>query len=242
MKKKIAVLIIILCLAAVLQGCITIQLSKPADPVTTVTYRTSQSVTGDEMSAIVKILQNRISGYSGASAQAVSDNEITITVPEATAALIDFDELGRAGTVYFIMQYTGDSTRPNYTYDTSSCEYILSDTIDKLQSNGSIILTEKDILNCTAGYQKASNDNTPCVTCTFTEKGSEAFAKASISAYENGWSIGIYYNDRFISVPMFNSAITSGEAIITGFDSYAQAQATASCLKYILPTELTIVN
>ena len=102
MKKKIAVLIIILCLAAVLQGCITIQLSKPADPVTTVTYRTSQSVTGDEMSAIVKILQNRISGYSGASAQAVSDNEITITVPEATAALIDFDELGRAGTVYFI--------------------------------------------------------------------------------------------------------------------------------------------
>ena len=69
------------------------------------------------------------------------------------------------------------------------------------------------------------------VELTFTQEGSEAFAKATERAYNRGESIGIYYDGELVSVPNVISVITGGQAQITGMESIEEAKTLASTIR-----------
>ena len=57
------------------------------------------------------------------------------------------------------------------------------------------------------------------VQLTLTKEGTQAFADATTKAYEAGETIAIYYDGEIISAPNVQSAITDGNAVITGQSS-----------------------
>lgn len=69
------------------------------------------------------------------------------------------------------------------------------------------------------------------VSLTFNEAGKQAFADATTKAYENGESIAIYYDEEIVSAPNVISAITDGNAVITGQSTAAEAEQLASTIR-----------
>ena len=67
------------------------------------------------------------------------------------------------------------------------------------------------------------------ISLQFNEEGTKAFADAT--SKNVGKTIGIYVNDKLIIEPTVNTAITDGNAIITGNYSYEQANQLAVQLK-----------
>ncbi len=63
------------------------------------------------------------------------------------------------------------------------------------------------------------------------EEGISKFADATTKALQNGESIGIYYDGAIISAPGVNSAITDGQAQITGNFTFEEAQQLASTIR-----------
>jgi SecD/SecF fusion protein len=167
------------------------------------------------------------------------DDRITVEIPGVYDANQVLEDLGSPGSLYFIVQYDSDGNA-NYSYDSTVASehedwspYSLNYTIDELIENGSVILTGSDVKASDATYQNDSTLGTsePVVEITFTDEAAEIFGEATTNAYENGESIGIYYDDHFISVPSVNAAITSGNCIIEGMDSYDDASQLATFIR-----------
>jgi SecD/SecF fusion protein len=167
------------------------------------------------------------------------DDRITVEIPGVYDANEVLEDLGSPGSLYFIVQYDSDGNA-NYSYDSTIASehedwapYSLNYTIDELIENGSVILTGSDVKSADAAYQSDSTLGTsePVVEMTFTDEAAVIFGEATTSAYENGESIGIYYDDHFISVPSVNAAITDGSCIIEGEDSYEDADQLATFIR-----------
>ncbi len=69
------------------------------------------------------------------------------------------------------------------------------------------------------------------VDLIFTDVGTTKFGDATTKAYANGQSIGIYYDQDFISVPNVQAALTDGKAQITGMGSFEDAEKLASQIR-----------
>ena len=160
------------------------------------------------------------------------DDRITVEIPGVYDANEVLDELGSPGSLYFIVE-TDEDGNENYSYSSSTGAYELNYDIETLIENGSVILTGSDVASASAGYDTSSTVGTsePVVELSFNEDAAEIFAEATTNAYENGESIGIYYDDHFISVPTVNSAITNGSCIINGMDSYEDANELATFIR-----------
>ena len=160
------------------------------------------------------------------------DDRITVEIPGVYDANEVLDELGSPGSLYFIVE-TDEDGNENYSYSSTSGEYELNYDIDTLIENGSVILTGSDVSSASAGYDSSSTVGTsePVVELTFNEDAADIFAEATSNAYDNGESIGIYYDDHFISVPTVNAAITNGSCIINGMDSYEDAEELATFIR-----------
>ena len=64
--------------------------------------------------------------------------------------------MGKPGSLYFIKQTNDDGTE-NYTYDSSTGEYVLNGkTIEELEEDGSVVLTGKDVESAEAMHQQNS--------------------------------------------------------------------------------------
>lgn len=195
--------------------------------------------TEEELNDTVVKLQKRIENELGsesstteASVYPVGDDRITVEIPGVTDANALLKELGTPGSIYFIAQ-TDEEGNENYSYDSTTGNYKLNYEIKDLVKNGSVILQGSDVKSADATYQQneQTGASTPVVSISLSEKGTEAFAEATTSAYAKSESIGIYYDGQFVSVPMVNAAITNGQCIIEGMGDYEEADRLASYIR-----------
>ena len=187
----------------------------------------------EDMNDTIYKLQKRVEGYSTeAQVYQEGDDRINIEIPGVTDANKILEDLGRPGTLYFIVQTDAEGNQ-NYSYTgTGYTGYSLNKTIDELIADGSAILTGTDVASAQGGSFTNSMGNAEFgVDLMFTDNGGKIFADATTKAFASGESIGIYYDGDFISVPSVNAAITNGKAQITGMADFDAAEKLASQIR-----------
>lgn len=150
-----------------------------------------------------------------------------IMVTETTAVRYDIE------TNSVVTDEEGNPVDYEITSETKiSAHYRLNKTMEELQADGSIILTGNEVLSAKAQQQPDELGNPQnVVVLNFNPSGTQSFAAATQKAVMNGETIAIYYDDKFISVPYVNSAITNGQAIVTGMKSNEDAERLASNIR-----------
>lgn len=206
-----------------------------------ITYQVvgDEDPSAEDMSDTIYKLQQRVDGYS-TEAQVYQEgtDRINIEIPGVTDANAILEELGKPGSLYFIAQTDSEGNNNyemGYGVDAEgnlTPQYQLTKTIEELQADGSIILTGTEVESAQARAQQDSMGNLEnVVSLSFNEAGRQAFADATTKAYENGESIAIYYDDEIVSAPNVISAITDGNAVITGQGTAAEAEQLASTIR-----------
>lgn len=206
-----------------------------------ITYQVvgDEDPSAEDMSDTIYKMQQRVDGYS-TEAQVYQEgtDRINIEIPGVTDANAILEELGKPGSLYFIAQTDSEGNNnyeAGYGIDADGNlipQYQLNKTIEELQADGSIVLTGTEVDGAQARAQQDSMGNLEnVVTLSFNEKGKQAFAEATTKAYENGETIAIYYDEKFVSVPNVQAAITDGNAVITGQSTAAEAEQLASTIR-----------
>ena len=195
-----------------------------------ITYRiVDKNPSKTDIEDTVAKLEERAESYSTEYAvYAVGDDRITVEIPGVYDANAVLEDLGSPGSLYFIVQKGADGT-DNYTYDQSTGKYKIAEgkDIDSLKEDGSIIFDGNGVKSATATYNQdqATGSKSPVVALSFKKDATEKFATATENAYKNGETIGIYYDDHFISVPTVKSgAITDGNCVIEGQSDYEEVK------------------
>lgn len=161
----------------------------------------------------------------------VGDDRITVEIPGVFDANTVLEELGSPGALYFIAEENAQGNL-NYSYDTELENYKLNYELEELIANGSVILTGNDVKSAEAQFsQDAYGNNVPVVAMTLTDEASKIFAEVTAKAAQDYSTIGIYYNDHFISVPAVEEAITTGECVISGSANFAEAEELATFIR-----------
>ncbi len=113
-----------------------------------------------------------------------------------------------------------------------SIQYCLNKTMEELQADGSIILTGNEVQSAKAAQQQDQWGNMQYVVALgLNATGTQSFAQATQKAYQNGESIAIYYDDRFISVPGVSAVINDGQAVVSGMANSEEAERLASNIR-----------
>lgn len=187
----------------------------------------------EDMDDTVYKLQRRVEVYSTeAQVYKEGDDRINIEIPGVSDANAILEDLGRPGALYFVSQTDADGNQ-NYSYTGSGYTgYSLNKTIDELLADGGIVLEGTDVESAQGGTSSDSLGNSQFVVdLVFTSEGTQKFGEATTKAYANGESIGIYYDQDFISVPNVQAALTDGRAQITGMGSFEDAERLASQIR-----------
>lgn len=191
----------------------------------------------EDMADTIYKLQKRVEQYSTeATVYQEGDDRISIEIPGVSDANQILEELGQPGSMYFIAE-TDEEGNANYSMVDSTgdaaVDYVLNKSIEELVEDGSVVLAGSDVKSAKAEsmVDQITNATEYIVSLSFTEEGTEKFAEATEKALNNGESIGIYYDGKFISVPSVNAAITNGEAYISGNMSYEEADQIASTIR-----------
>ena len=198
-----------------------------------ITYQVvgDEAPSDEDMSDTVYKLQKRVETYSTeAIVYREGTDRINIEIPGVSDADAILADLGKPGALYFIAPVDSQGTY-NYSYTGEGATgFTLNKTIEELQADGSIVLTGTDVESAQGGsMQDSMGNNQFVVALTITKEGTTAFAEATQKAL--GQTIGIYYDGDFISVPTVQTAITEGQAQITGMDSYEEAERLASQIR-----------
>ena len=198
-----------------------------------ITYEADEAApSSSDMDDTVAKLQKRVEQYSTESnVYKEGINRINVEIPGVTDANQILEDLGTPGSLYFIAE-TDSEGNANYSYSSSTGNYELTKDIETLIEDGSVVCEGSDVADAQGVFQTDSTQNSePVVSLTFTSEGTKKFADATTTAYENGESIGIYYDGSFVSVPRVNAAITDGKAIIEGMDDIDEAKELASYIR-----------
>ncbi len=200
-----------------------------------ITYQVvgDEKPSSEDMSDTIYKLQKRVETYSTeAQVYQEGDDRINIEIPGVSDANSILEDLGRPGALYFIAQTDADGNA-NYSYTgTTESGYSLNKTIDEMLEDGSIVLEGTDVESAQGGSASDSLGNSQFVVdLTFTAEGTTKFAEATTKAYANNETIGIYYDQDFISVPSVKAALTDGTAQITGMSSFDEADRLASQIR-----------
>ena len=203
-----------------------------------VTYEAQGDFSAEDLEDTRYKLQQRVDSDLGenstteASVYIVGNDRITVEVPGVKDANALLEQLGAPGNLYFIRQ-TNDAGEQNYSYDSTTGEYVLNFTIEDLEASGDVVLTGTEVATAQATYEtnQTTNQQNPVVALTLDESGKEAFGEATTRAYANNESIGIYYDGRFVSVPHVQNPITDGNCVINGMESFEVAQDLASYIR-----------
>ena len=222
----------------------SLKLGLDLDGGVSITYEAvGDTPTDEQMEDTILKLQQRIENDLGeesstteANVYRVGDKRITVEIPGVSDANALLEELGTPGTLYFISQHDLEGNT-NYTINGTDAEGNIDGTlnydIQTLIDNGSVIATGTNVKSAQAGTQ--DNQTTKAteyvVQLTFDDEGTKAFADATTAAVASGETIGIYYDGQFVSVPKVNQAITNGNCVIEGMDSYEEAQKLASYIR-----------
>ena len=208
-----------------------------------VTYQAIGDVSSQDMDDVVYKMAKRIEMYDGASAYKEGFNRVTVEIPGATDAQKVLEELGKPGALYFILEYAKDGKTPNYKIDykiqpdgTFTQTYVLNRKIEEMQADGTLVLTGEDVKSAEGTeYQEVG----PVVEFALTKEGAAKFKEATTLAKEKKWSIGVYYDGEFISVPSVSAVISDGQGYIEGMGTVDAAKKLASNIRIgALPVEL----
>ena len=182
----------------------------------------------EDMDDTILKLQKRVEEYSTeAQVYKEGSDRISIEIPGVDDANAVLEELGKPGSLYFISQYD-ESGAANYDVSTG----MLNKSIEELIASGSIVLEGTDVKGATAGaYKDDVNGTEYIVELTLTDEGTKKFADATTKAVENHDTIMIYYDGEAVSIPRVQSAITGGQAQITGMESIEKAENLASTIR-----------
>ena len=156
-----------------------------------------------DMADTVYKLQKRVETYS-TEAQVYQEGEdrINIEIPGVSDANAILEELGKPGSLVFV------------------------------DSSGNVVLSGTDVADAQATTQQDSMGNSqPVVALTMTDEGRVKFADATRAAYPTHDIIYIIYDEQMISAPSVQSEITDGQAVITGLESYEEADQLASTIR-----------
>ncbi|MEG2094876.1 MAG: protein translocase subunit SecD [Lachnospiraceae bacterium] len=97
-------------------------------------------------------------------------------------------------------------------------------------ADGTVILTGTDIKNAQAGSTTDNLGNKEdVVELTLTKEAAEIFGK--VTSENIGKNIPIVYDGEIISNPTVNTAITGGQAQISGMESYEEAENLAATIR-----------
>ena len=199
-----------------------------------ITYQIeSENPSLEDINDTIAKLEERAENYSTEySVYQAGDDRITVEIPGVKDANAVLEDLGSPGSLYIINEHDADGNA-NYSYDSTAKEYKLNYDIDALIENGSVILTGSDIKTAEATYYSGNSTGSkePVVSFSLTDDGAEIFADATTKAVTSQDSIGIYYDDHFVSVPTVNTAITDGQGIIEGMSSYDEAENLATFIR-----------
>ncbi len=204
-----------------------------------VTYQAEGDFSAEDLEDTRYKLQQRVDSDLGenstteASVYIVGDDRITVEVPGVKDANALLEELGSPGNLYFI-RHLNDAGEENYSYDSTSGNYVLNYTIEELEASGDIVLTGTEVETAAAQYEtdQTTGSQDPVVSISLNDEGTEAFAEATAAAYANNKdTIGIYYDESFVSVPAVQNAITDGNCVINGMSSYEEAENLASYIR-----------
>lgn len=206
-----------------------------------ITYQAvgEEEPSAEDMSDTIYKLQQRVENYSTeAQVYQEGSDRINIEIPGVTDANVILEELGKPGSLYFIAQ-TDSEGNENYTggYGVDAegnltVQYVLNKTLDELLADGSIVLTGNQVVSAKAGAQQDNMGNSQyVVSLELSEDGKQSFADATTKAYQAGESIAIYYDEEFVSVPNVQAAITDGRAVITGQETFEEAEQLASTIR-----------
>ena len=145
------------------------------------------------------------------------NDRITVEIPGVDDPNVVLEDLGSPGELYFITQYD-EAGNANYQQDANAeGGYVLTTDIQTLIDNGSVVMDGNDVKDAAAKYQtdQTTNVKSVVVQLNLKDKAVDAWAAATEKAAASGQSIGIYYDDHFISVPTVNEKIPNGDCIIT---------------------------
>ncbi len=203
-----------------------------------ITYQVKGDTPSEEdMADTIYKLQKRVEGYSTeATVYQEGEDRISIEIPGVSDANTILDDLGRPGSLYFIAQRDSEGNenykRVGNTGDPKK-DYQLVKTIEELQKDGSIVLMGNDIKNAepASRTEQISEASEYVVDLEMNKEGAAKFAEATKKAVEAQESIGIYYDDAFVSVPNVNSEISDGRAEISGGMDYTKANALATTIR-----------
>lgn len=191
-----------------------------------ITYEVDgKNVSDSDMKDTVYKLQKRVEGYSTeAEVYREGTDRINIEIPGVTDANKILDELGKPGSLTFVVPKEVKVKKNGKTTTQTQMETILS---------GSNVKRAKAVTN----EDKTTGQKEYLVSLEFDSKGTKAFAKAT---KENvGKPIYIIYDNEIISAPTVKEAITKGECTIDGMESFESAENLASSIRIgSLPVEL----
>jgi len=197
-----------------------------------ITYQVvGETPTQEDMADTIYRLQLRVQDFSNESSVfQEGDDRINIEIPGVTDANLILSELGRPGSLLFIRQTDAEGNR-NFTMNADGT-WVLTKSVEELQEDGDVILTGTDVSSAQA---VSSNDNLGNaqfgVSLRFTAEGTETFAQATQTAFNNNEAIAIYFDGELVSVPTVNQPILNGEAQITGNFSFDEAERLASTIR-----------
>lgn len=170
-----------------------------------ITYQVvgEENPSAEDMSDTIYKLQKRVQQYS-TEAQVYQEgaDRISIEIPGVSDANAILAELGKPGSLQFF------------------------------NSSGSVVLEGTDVADAQAGTQQNSMGNSEYVVkLTLTDQGAEKFAVATALAAPTHDVIYIMYDDMIVSAPTVNEAITDGNCVITGMQSFEAADNLASTIR-----------
>ncbi len=200
-----------------------------------ITYQTvKEDPTPEELSDTRYKLQLRVDNYSTeAAVYQEGSNRINVDIPGVSDAEKILKELGQAGSIYFIYG-TG-----NITYNYEAGSFVLAKTMEEIQADSGVVLTGSDIAKATARQITAQNGvgYEYVVELNLNDEGKTRFAEATGKSI--GKQIAIVYDGEVISAPSVSSAITDGNAIISGMADFDDANKLATTIRIgALPLEL----
>ncbi len=189
----------------------------------------------DDMADTIYKLQKRVEVYSTESVvYQEGDDRINIEIPGVSDANAILEELGKPGSLYFVAE-TDDAGNPNYQMaldaEGNVIHTMLKD-IETIVAEGGTPLSGTDVKDAqvmTATDQMGNSDIV--VDLTMTPEGTKKFADATAKAYQNGETIGIYYDGELISAPTVGAVITDGNAQISGNFGREEAERLASTIR-----------
>ena len=168
-----------------------------------ITYQVvDDNPSAEDMSDTIYKLQKRVEGYSTeAEVYQVGDDRITVEIPGVNDANAILEELGKPGSLEF---QTPD---------------------------GEVFMTGNQVSSAKAVNYEDPNTGSKSyvVELTLTDEGADIFYQ--VTSENVGNYLPIVYDEEIISYPQVQTAISGGQAIISGMSSYEDAENLAASIR-----------